>query len=139
MQSCRRAAGPTADHYCVSETTYKPIHCQRTSTPRPGKTQPATDPNGEKLAPLWCNTLRKPASPVQLRSLADGKVLQVSLSLRYKTSHATIAVDNLPQELDPQEVEWDRSSFVERLHHNSRISWSIFIIIAPMETRTNTP
>jgi len=51
-----------------------------------------------------CNTLRKPASPMQLRSTADGKVLQVSLSLPpspqiHDRSHSTTAADNLLQEL----------------------------------------
>ena len=57
----------------------------------------ATYTNGEKLAPPGCNTLRKPASPMQLRSAADGKVLQISPSLQpspqiQDPSHVTTAV-----------------------------------------------
>ena len=70
----------------------------------------------------WGATLRKPTSPMQLRSAADGKVLQLSPSLQpspqiQDPSHATTAANNRrnwPRRSneDPQEVEWDQSSYV---------------------------
>ena len=78
-RSCRRAPSPTADH---SGNRFK----------------------WRNTAPQGYNTSRKSALPMQLRSAADGTVLQVSPSVQpsrqiQDPSHATTADDNLPQEL----------------------------------------
>jgi len=75
---------------------------------------------------------------VQLTERFYKSVRPCSRVLRYKTLHMrrlwpTIYRKNWPRRSheDPQEVEWDRSSYVvadRRLRHSSRISWSIFSI-----------